>query len=304
MIYRNPLNGQVLDAPFVGRVFAVTINNVWPALPHRGVSQADVLVEMLANDYCTRGLALFTDVEKLPSIGSIRSTRPNFTDLGLAYDLVVVHAQGSNVVLADMAREGLDNLNADSSIGYRDYDRYYYQDYDWEHTLFARGTDLIRAALDKGYDLEKSGWDYGMLFAETVTLEDGADAAAIKLVFTLEGHTKTTTLIYDAALGKYVWNQMGMEMIDENNGEKEAFTNVIILLTSVKTDGHGYHFAQMYGSGQGYYACGGKLIPIIWEHPYETYPFTFFLPDGTPLEQRTGNTYLAIAPLDSPVEWE
>ena len=28
MLYRNPLNGEPLDAPYAGRVFAVTINNI------------------------------------------------------------------------------------------------------------------------------------------------------------------------------------------------------------------------------------------------------------------------------------
>ena len=57
MVHRNPLNGEVLEEPYVGRVFAVSINNVYAALPHHGISQADVFFEMFINDYCTRGLA-------------------------------------------------------------------------------------------------------------------------------------------------------------------------------------------------------------------------------------------------------
>ena len=62
-IYTNPLNGEKLTEPYTGRVFAVTINNVSPALPHRGLNSADIYFEMFVNDYCTRGLALFSDIQ-------------------------------------------------------------------------------------------------------------------------------------------------------------------------------------------------------------------------------------------------
>ena len=105
--YRNPLNGEKMTEAYNGRVFAVTINNVSPALPHRGVSDADVFFEMFINDYCTRGLALFSDVRSVASIGSIRSTRYNFTDIALAYNTVVIHANASQQVLDDMNSSGV-----------------------------------------------------------------------------------------------------------------------------------------------------------------------------------------------------
>ena len=46
VLYRNPLNGQPLDAPYAGRAFAVVINNVQPAIPHRGIGQSDIYYEM------------------------------------------------------------------------------------------------------------------------------------------------------------------------------------------------------------------------------------------------------------------
>ena len=34
--YFNPLNGEPLDEPYTGRIFAVTISNIHDALPHYG----------------------------------------------------------------------------------------------------------------------------------------------------------------------------------------------------------------------------------------------------------------------------
>lgn len=317
-IYRNPLNGEVLEEAYVGRVFAVTINNVKAALPHHGLTQADVFFEMFVNDYCTRGLALFSNVEEVESIGSIRSTRYNFTDLALAYDLILVHAGASDAVIKDLKASGVDNMNADGSIGYRDKNRYNNQGYAWEHTLFAVGQDLIEAAIDKGFipdpedaenpdqdmeAVETEARDYGMLFTEDATPVDGETAAEIEIVFTLKGRTKSTTMKYDEETGKYVFWQYNKEMVDQNNDEPVAFENVIVILTEVKNDGQ-YHVAELIGKGDGYFACNGQIVPVTWIHENEEDPILFFLSDGTPLYQGVGSTYIAIAPTDSPVNYQ
>ena len=33
-VYRNPLNGEILEEPYTGRIFAHTITNTQDALPH------------------------------------------------------------------------------------------------------------------------------------------------------------------------------------------------------------------------------------------------------------------------------
>ncbi len=294
---RNPLNGEVLTEPYTGRVFAVTINNVSPALPHRGINDADLYFELLINDYCTRGLALFTDITKAESVGSIRSTRYNFTDIALAYDTIVYHANGATSVIQDMNDEGVENLAADIPIGYRDTDRSA-AGYSYEHTLFATGENLYKSAEDKGFRLTSPDKDYGMKFTQEGTPENGTAANEIEICFTLDGVTKTTTMKYDAGTDSYVYWQYGKEMIDENDGKPEAFKNVIVIHARSYTNGV-YHIADIYGSGTGYFACGGKMIPIKWTHAEETDPFTFTLEDGTPLYQEVGSTYIAIAPSGS-----
>lgn len=300
VLYRNPLNGEPLDAPYAGRVFAVTINNINQALPHRGVSQADLFFEMYVNDYATRGLAMFSNVTEVDSIGSIRSTRYNFTDLCQAYNAILSHASASKAVLRDMKASGIANMFADEPIGYRDNDRYKTQGYLWEHCLFATGQSLWDAAEKQGMKLSAADKEYGMLFEEEATPADGVVASEIEIAFTLKGYVKTTTMKYDAQLDKYIYNQFGKEMIDENTGTPEAFRNVIVILAPTHNEGV-YHIADLSGSGEGYFACGGKMIPILWSHAGETEPFTFTLTDGTPLVQGVGSTFIAIAPTGSPI---
>ena len=56
--------------------------------------------------------------------------------------------------------------------------------------------------------------------------------------------------------------------------------------------------------GDGYYACGGKLVPIKWTCASDKSPMEFFHADGSPLELERGNTYIAIAPKGSVIEWK
>jgi hypothetical protein len=65
-----------------------------------------------------------------------------------------------------------------------------------------------------------------------------------------------------------------------------------------------YHIAELVGSGEGYFACGGKIIPIKWSCESEGSPILFTLADGTPLELGVGNSYIALAPLKSTVVYE
>ena len=114
-IYRNPLNGKMIDEPFTGRIFANTVSNMAENMPHVGVNHADVVMEMYVNMInIVRCLALFTDIDSVDAIGSTRSTRPIFNDVAQHYDLVLTHAGGSDEALADADNRGLDHFNLDS----------------------------------------------------------------------------------------------------------------------------------------------------------------------------------------------
>ena len=307
-VNRNPLTGEELEAEHDVRIFAVTINNVSAALPHVNAARADMFFEMFIDNYVTRGLALFSDIRQVETIGSVRSLRYNFTDIGIAYDALIGHAGGSDKVIRDANRSGLDHFNTDTSnatsYSFRDKTRKS-QGYAWEHTLMVKGPGLYEEALRRGYRVTReSEKDYGLRFVKNGTPEAGEEAGIIDLKFKLEGHSKKTRLTYDEQSGKYVFTQYGKTAGDVKPENYELFTNVFILLADVKTDKDGYHVADLLGSGDGFYACGGKLLPIQWHRIQETDSFSFTIADGVALEQQIGNSYIAIAPRGSDVSWE
>lgn len=305
-VYYNPLTGEEVEQPLENRLFAVSINNLVYAIPHHGVQEADIFMEMFVNGSIIRGLALFTDPTQIPAIGSVRSTRYMFTDIALHYDAIVAHAGGSDMVLNDIARRGADGFNIDTAdetyYSFRDRDRIK-AGYGWEHCLFANGTGLMDKAIEKGIDVAQDPEkDYGLIFTEDGTPEGGETANSITVTFTSYGR-KATTMEYDAEAGKYVYWQYDQMMVDGATGEPETFENVVIMLADIHMNQYGYHEADFVSGGEGYFACGGKIIPILWSCEGEDQPFRFTTVDGEPLPFGVGNSYIAIAPTASPVEY-
>ena len=309
VVYRNPLNGEVLDEPYTGRIFAVTISNIRDALPHYGTMEADILMEMWVNGSIIRDLALYTDVSKAEAIGSVRSDRLMFNQIVKMYDAVLADAAGSDQVLNDAKNTGVNRMTIDTGdstdYSYRAKDRVFTfkPESKYEHTLFAKGAGLLDFAQKKGFSVtQPADKDYNLRFTENGTPE-GETANSVNVTFTYRNNKKDTTMVYDESLGKYVYNQYGKAMVVGDTEDPECFTNVIIMLADI-TRGDVYYTANFTNGGTGYYANGGKIIPITWGCDGEESPFWFKTVDGQDLELGVGNTYMAIAPQDSPVTYE
>ena len=309
VVYRNPLNGEVLDEPYTGRIFAVTISNIRDALPHYGTMEADILMEMWVNGSIIRDLALYTDVSKAEAIGSVRSDRLMFNQIVKMYDAVLADAAGSDQVLNDARNTGVNRMTIDTGdstdYSYRAKDRVFTfkPESKYEHTLFAKGAGLLDFAQKKGFSVtQPADKDYNLHFTEDGTPE-GETANSVNVTFTYRNNKKDTTMVYDESLGKYVYNQYGKAMVVGDTEDPECFTNVIIMLADI-TRGDVYYTANFTNGGTGYYANGGKIIPITWGCDGEESPFWFKTVDGQDLELGVGNTYMAIAPQASEVFYE
>ena len=142
--------------------------------------------------------------------------------------------------------------------------------------------------------------DYRLTFVEDGTPAAGEVAETITVTFSYGGSRKDSTMIYDESLGKYVYHQYGKMMTDGMTNAPEAFENVVILMTNIGKNGI-YHVADFVAGGDGYFACGGQLVAMKWYCDSEDSPFYVTTVDGEPLAFGVGNSYFAIAPIDSPV---
>ena len=304
-VYFNPLNGEILDEPFNKRIFAVTINNIPGAVPHSGLVCADLYFESFVNGSIVRGLAMFSDPSGIDAIGSVRSFRPLFIDLVKHYDAILAHA-GSDGNVSYMAKQaGIDNFNIDAwgiseLTSFRDSERTK-KGYGWEHTLFAIGDGLIEYAQQNGYRMELNpDIDYQLRFTDDGIPPDGVFATDIGITLTVNQYKKETRMVYDPSRDKYIYNQYEQQMNDERTGEPEGFRNVLILEGNIPFDGP-FQRPDLITGGTGWYACGGKAVPITWGSVDEESPLWFRTADGEPLVLGRGNTYIAFTQTGSEI---
>lgn len=297
MPYTNPLTGAGMEEYISGtRPWAVMINNLDKALPQCGVSQADIVYEVPAEGGITRMMAIFTDISDVEKLGSMRSLRPYYADIGLSYDAIVVHAGGSQASYSELSSYAIDHLDGvlgsyASQTFYRDPDR---MKYGYEHSLFTTGENLIAAAEGQGFSLthESGSYDYGLSFSDRAETQCTETAEYAKIAF--NGY-KTTSFTYDADTGLYTAYEYGADYVDGNSGDSMTFKNVLVLTTDIAVlDDVGRLSVRTTGTGDGYFLCGGSYVPITWARASNTAPFTYYLADGAELRLGVGTSYVGI----------
>lgn len=298
VLHRHPLTGAPLDAPFTGRPVAVVTNNHQSALPHHGVSGADILCEILAEGGITRFLAIYTDLKDVGSMGSIRSARTYFISLARSFDSILVHHGQSGYAGDLFSASGSDHINGGAPYFFRDQNRLN-TGYAYEHTLFTTGEKLLQNIEKAGLRLTaKEDIRYGLSFSEDAAIE-GTDASTVAVKYGIGG--KTNTLRYDDAAGQYTLTQFGTTYIDGNTGKEVTFSNVLVLFADCRTTGTSHVFHTLTGENRGYLLQGGQMAPIRWHREHEAAPFTYTLEDGSPILLKPGKTYIAVVPANSTV---
>jgi hypothetical protein len=300
ILYRNPLNGQPMDEPYTGRPVAIVINNLKGALPHCGVADADIIYEILAEGGITRCLAVFSDVSKAGDIGSIRSARTYFISLAKSYDAILMHHGDSTLARSQFNAGVIDHVDGGAPWFIRNQDRIN-SGYSFEHTLFTSGEKVMDCLQEKDFRLTSNAdRDYGVTFDEEAAI-DGETANVVTVKYS-QGN-KTTKFTYDAESGTYSMYQHNRDYVDGNTGDQVTFTNILVLYAKMiyTNDASGHVRHTLEGENNGYYICGGKMIPIRWTRTSENHPFRYELEDGTPLVLQPGRTFVNVVPTKSTV---
>lgn len=299
----NPLTGEPMEDEdqVKARPVAVMLNNIAAAMPQQGNSGADIIYEVIAEGGITRMVGLYQSVDGVGIIGSVRSARPYFIELAMGMDAVYIHAGGSEDAYSYLSAWGTDHMDgvrgkySGSGLFWRDRNRIAGKNYVTEHSLITSGEAIEKALESSGFRLEhEEGWTSPLSFTEDGT-PAGGDAANSVLVH--HYGNKVTRFQYDEESKKYLVEEYNGAYIDGNTGEQIAVTNVVVMRATMADmrdeDGH---VAISLSEGDGWFACGGKVIPITWKKGTYTAPVTYYTEDGKPLELGVGKTYVNVIP--------
>lgn len=291
-LYLNVLTGEtdVKAAAKGKKPIAITVNNIRIAQKVQcGLDKADVVFETEVEGGITRLLALFADPTEIEKVGTVRSLRVVFADLAAGMDAVLFyHGIDPNYCKPHLKELGISSHQIGwSNDCFRD-DNGLAQ----EHTLYTNG-ELLKGAIDnKKLDYEGSGETW-VNFSSSADKKAAGEEKAEQIEVIFSGSVGTQ-FIYDKDEQKYARARQGEEYTDLLSGNRELFTNVFVLKTSITNYSDDYHKNIALEGGEGYYASAGGIVPIKWTKGDSKDPFKFTLTDGTELTVNQGNSYVCI----------
>lgn len=296
-MYRSELTNEWIDEELKSqRPVAIMVDNEKTALLHYGLTQADIVYEMMnstANGEITRFMALVKDWGSITRFGSIRSVRPTNFMIAPEYNAVVIHDGGPFYIDAYLKNPWVEHLSG----GFKRIDNGKSR----EFTEYVTTGEIEKRLKAAGYSAEYNDYYQGphWLFASEanpVDLSSASDSIACTLVDLPFDHNGSQ-LDYDAASNTYLYSEYNMKHTDPENGNKQlAFTNVILQCAShTQYDSNGYmQFNILNETGKGYYITGGKAIPVTWSKGNDVSQTKFYDADGNEITLNTGKTYIGL----------
>ncbi len=300
-MYRSELTNELIDESLKNqRPIAAMVDNESIALPHYGMSEADVVYEMMnstLNGRITRFMVLVKDWEKIKQLGSIRSVRPTNVLLASEWGAILCHDGGPFYVDEYMEDPSIDHFSGSFSRVDNGKSR--------EYTEYIVAGDLEdnfeRTGVSKEYLSYYEGPHYQFVKGDAqVDLTDHTDmiaAGKIELPFQHNG----SYVEYDKDSGEYLYFEYGKAHVDPGNDNKQlAFKNVLIQSAGfTQYDEHGYMIFDVVTQGGGYYVTNGNAIPVSWKKESMTSPTRYYDTQGNEITLNTGKTYVALVPVDN-----
>jgi len=276
------------------RPVAVMIDNQGDrVLPQGGISQAQLIYEIIVEYNITRYMALFWDT--MPDmIGPVRSSRHYFLDYVLEHDAIYTHAGGSTYAYKDIPKLKIQNIDYQvhgSAFWDLTEDRYNWQD------TYTSKERIEKFIADKKYRTE-SKRAFPFTYHDQFTVpENGTPALDISIKFHTSKGSSNCGFVYNPQTNLYERFRMGKTHIERNTNEQVKTANIIVLKMSapvIEGDTYGRRDLKNIGSGDGFFITGGKAVPIKWSKTARDAQTEYKTEDGKPLVLNRGQTWIEI----------
>lgn len=288
--------------------------------PQFGLSQAQIVYEVIVESGITRFMAIFSSPEHIRQIGPVRSARPTYLEFASEYDALYVHAGGSPEALGAIDGLGIKDcsaLAADSKYFWRDNNKYA------PHNLFTSSKLLTYALRDKELleeQVEFQSWNFNTadntrqerivdqnINVEVVNLEANANTnteqatnstSSIKIHFSDPAYEVEWK--YDAENKIYQRYNGGQLHTDANNDEPLTTTNIIIQIVPPAADAgnEGRVNFNVTGEGPVYIFTHGAMYEGTWEKADRLSRTAFYDDNGQEIALNPGTIWVEILPED------
>ncbi|HOP72962.1 MAG TPA: DUF3048 domain-containing protein [Thermoclostridium caenicola] len=286
-------SGFVVPDPNVRPVAVMIDNQGDKVLPQGGISQAQIVYEILTEGGITRFMAIFWDT--MPDmIGPVRSSRHYFLDFAMEYDAIYTHFGGSDYAKADIKKLGINNI--DGLVHGNAFWDITNDPKNWQDSYTSRERVLKEAERLKYATTPKK--EFPFKYHEQMTIpQNGQKAEEINIKFASSGSNCGYT--YDQETQLYKRIRMGKPHMERNTGEQVSVRNIIILRMAsppIPNDKYGRINLNDIGTGEGWYITGGKAVKLTWSKKARDAQTVLTLESGEPLVLNRGQTWIEIVP--------
>lgn len=290
----NLLTGKpTLSEDAIGkRPIAVMINNIRQSLPQYGIAAADILFEVEVEGGITRMMAIYGDYTKIPDVCSIRSCRYYFPIFAHGFD-AIYFCYGCNKTVGQptLDRIQIDYIDGEygNSVFGRDQQRL--QNYATEHTAYLKGERVPETVEKEGMRTDIK--ERTPFFNFNSKAKKLSKTKVEKAVLNFSDYYYST-FEYDAKTKTYVKYHNGTAHMDQTADKQLAFTNIIILTTSVTSyDGSILRKVNWKGGG-GYVLSNGTMRKIKWSKADEASRLVITDLKGNELAINKGKSYIGV----------
>lgn len=280
----SPLTGLEVTPEAAARpVTAVVIENSPDARPQSSLNVAGFVFEAIAEGGITRFVAFYQETRPDP-IGPVRSLRPYFSDITLAFDASIAHVGGSAEALKEVDKLGLKDLDqfANGEFYYRTTDRFA------PHNVYTDFDKLDK--LNKSLGFTKSEFDS---FERKVPAPLPTPKAR-KISVPISSYLYQSDYVYSPSLNVYKRSIAGTPDKDRES-KKQLAPSVVVVIESpytVSADGR-YHY-DLIGKGKVTVFQDGDVTVGTWKRAKRDSQFVFTDDEGQTIAFNAGQVWMTV----------
>ena len=302
----NPLTGMPsVNDVSRNRPVAVSVSNQRGALPTNatnGISQADIIYELLVEGGITRFVALYQDFSNVGVVGSIRSARHYIVEIAEAYDALFLHAGGSPLAFEEIENREITSFDEvrgiRNQIFTRDVNRIPGHTVLQYHGAVTSGARFMQWLPTYNVRTTHNNSFRQALSFTNNPIPNGTRAHSVGIEFSA---VKDSFFIYEESQNLYYMAQFGSFFTDANNNAPVTFSNILILEMPISDlvghgEGAGRQDMNTVGSGRGYLVSGGRQERVNWFRADKSSQFIYTFENGREIELGHGKTYIGLVP--------
>lgn len=259
-----PLTGMETNEEVDNRIVSVMVNNHTKARPQTGLSDADIVFELLAEGPITRFLALYHS--RMPDVvGPVRSAREYYFTLAQGYDSLYVYHGAADFINDMIVQRGVDFLNGSTY----DNDGHLFKRESFRvapHNSYLQLGTVYDVANKKGYETTTNYQTLPFLSDEEVSNLSGDAAKHIQIVYS-DKPMEIVEFEFDETTEKYLRYNDREQTVELDSGNPIQVDNVFIVETHHEIiDEQNRRYIDLESGGNAYLIQKGIVQKIEWKN--------------------------------------